>query len=63
MNMAEEEKKVEERQGCQHEDKNSICFKCKRQYTCDEAQDAEVFRTEVCVQGPGNPNGFEEMGK
>ncbi len=59
--MAEEEYKVEERQGCQHEDPSSICFRCKHQYTCDEAQDPGVFKTEVCVPGKGNIYpGFEE---
>jgi hypothetical protein len=34
--------------GCIHPDKRSVCYNCKRQYTCKEAQDPEVEWTETC---------------
>lgn len=39
----------EPQQGCVHPDKRSVCFNCKRQYTCKEAQDEEVEWTETCA--------------
>ena len=33
---------------CQH-DPESICHKCKKRFTCDEAQDLEVAKVTDCI--------------
>lgn len=53
----------EERIGCQHEDKSSICYRCENQYTCPNAQDPDVIKTTECAPHPGISPGFKEMGK